>query len=162
MVATRGTDWNGNYCHESAVVAEIPQVSTWLYACTADAVLIRPNPTTSKVIACAIRVHRAIGPGLLESAYGDCLASEMRGAGLRFERGVPVPLKYKEVELGRVYVADFVVERSLLLEIKSVTRTVKVHESQILTYMRLLKVQEGLLINFNLPRLKDGLRRFLL
>jgi GxxExxY protein len=124
--------------------------------------LVRPNPTTSLVIACAIRVHRTIGPGLLESAYGDCLASEIRKAGLTFDRQVSVPLRYNEVRLTRTYFADFVVERHLLLEIKSAAGIQKVHQSQVLTYLRLLQLREGLLINFNRPKLKDGLRRFLL
>jgi GxxExxY protein len=123
-------------------------------------VLIR-SPVAERVIGCAIEVHRAIGPGLLESAYGLCLSHELQLQGLSFARDVAVPVVYKEVRLDRVYRADFVIENTLLVEIKSVEQLMALHQSQVLTYLKLLDLHHGLLINFNARRLVDGLRSLL-
>lgn len=125
-------------------------------------VLLNPSPLVEKVIGCAIEVHRCIGPGLLESAYGFCLVHEFQLNGISFQRDVAVPVVYKGTRLNCGYRADFVVENVLLIELKSAERLHAVHQAQVLTYMRLLGLRQGLLINFNAPRLVDGLKNLLL
>jgi len=120
------------------------------------------TPETSTVIGCAMRVHTALGSGLLESAYQDCLAWEFSKARLQFARHVVLPLQYGDVYVERAYIADFIVEGSLLLELKCVDRILTVHQSQLVTYLRLAKVQKGLIINFRVQRLKDGLKSVIL
>ena len=114
-----------------------------------------------QVIGLAIRVHRALGPGLLESSYGECLAYEFADAGLEFESQARIPVSYREVQIDCGYRADFVVEGSLLLEIKSVERLLPVHDAQVMTCLKLSKLNQALLLNFNVPRLIDGLKSFL-
>lgn len=115
---------------------------------------------TGKIIGCAIEVHRVLGPGLLESAYQQCLVYELAAQGLDFDAELPLPVRYKEVSLDCVYRIDILVEKTVLLGLKSVEKIASVHEAQLLTYMRLAKVGVGLLINFNVPRLVDGVRRY--
>lgn len=119
------------------------------------------SPVAQKVIGCAIEVHRAIGPGLLESAYSLCLSHELQLQGLNVAKDVAVPVVYKAVRLDRAYRADFVIENTLLVEIKSVEQLMPLHQSQALTYLRLLDLHHGLLINFNAKRLVEGLRSLL-
>ena len=118
------------------------------------------DPLTRKIIGCAIEVHRALGPGLLESAYQRCLVHELGSEGLSVEVELPLPVRYKEVRLDCGYRIDVLVEKTVLLELKSVDKIAAVHEAQLLTYMRLAAVGTGLLINFNVPRLVDGIRRY--
>jgi len=115
---------------------------------------------TETIIGCAIEVHRTLGPGLLESAYEQCLARELslRQAGFRLQ--VPVPVEYKGVHLDCGYRIDVLVDEQVILELKSVERILAIHEAQLLTYMKLAHVAKGLLINFNVRRLVDGIRRF--
>ena len=120
------------------------------------------DPLTERVIGLAIAVHRALGPGLLESAYEECFCLELREAGIRFARQVPLPLLYKGIRLDCGYRLDVVLERDLSVEIKAVERLLPIHEAQILTYLRLSAIRTGLLVNFNSVVLKDGLRRFVL
>ena len=115
---------------------------------------------TDRIIGLAIEVHRNTGRGLLESVYEQCLCFELRGAGLPFERQVPVPVTYKGVVLDEGFRADIVVDRKVIIEIKSVSAIQPVHESQLLTYLRMSGIPIGLLLNFNASRLTDGLRRF--
>lgn len=103
-----------------------------------------------------------MGPGLLESAYRQCLARELSLAGVAFEMEVPLPVEYKGLQLDCGYRIDLLVERQLLLELKSVEKVLAIHQAQILTYMKLARVQTGLLINFNVPMLKEGIRRLVL
>src|SRR5436309_15828135 len=117
---------------------------------------------TDQIIGFAIEVHRHLGPGLLESAYEECLCFELSGAGIDFERQVPLPVVYKSVRLDCGYRIDIVVESRLILELKSTERLLPIHEAQVLTYMRLSGVSTGLLLNFNTPVLKDGIRRLML
>jgi GxxExxY protein len=117
------------------------------------------DPLTQKVIGCAIEVHRALGPGLLESAYESCLGYELTEAGIAHRRQVALPIHYKGVQVDCGYRIDVLVEDSLILEIKSVETLQPIHQAQLLTYMRLSPVQTGLLINFNVPRLIDGIKR---
>jgi GxxExxY protein len=109
-----------------------------------------------------MEVHRALGPGLLESAYEECLAHEMRLGGLGFERQVPLPVAYKGVKLDCGYRIDFLVERAVVLELKSTDALRPIHEAQLLTYLRLGRWTVGLLMNFNVPVLKSGIRRVVL
>ncbi len=117
---------------------------------------------SERVIGLAIDVHRHLGPGLLESAYEECLSFELNQSGIRYLRQVPLPVVYKDVRLECGYRMDMVVENELILEIKAVERITAVHEAQMLTYLRLSKCHVGLLMNFNSMTLKDGLRRFVL
>lgn len=119
----------------------------------------RINDLTEKIIGCAIEVHRAIGPGLLESAYEECLCFELAQAGIHFERQVPLPVSYKGIQLDCGYKMDIVVERLIILEIKAVERIIPVHEAQLLSYLKLYDKRIGLLLNFHVPRLRDGLKR---
>jgi len=118
------------------------------------------NQITEKVIACAIEVHKRLGPGLLESAYEECLSYELMSAGLAIERQVPVPVVYKEIKLECGYRIDILVERTVLIELKAIEAFAPVHEAQILTYMKFAKKSIGLLINFNVTLLKDGIKRY--
>jgi GxxExxY protein len=114
---------------------------------------------TETVIGCGITIHRALGPGLLESAYQECIALEFREAGLSFRRQVPLPVVYKTLRLEQSYRIDFIVEDSVVLEIKSIERLLPVHEAQLLTYLRLSGIRTGLLINFGAAVLREGIRR---
>jgi|SRR5579884_3110592 GxxExxY protein len=115
---------------------------------------------TREVIGAAIRIHRELGPGLLESAYEACLAYELQAMGKRVERQKAVPLFYKEVKLDCGFRADLVVDSTLAIEMKCKEALHPVDEAQILSHMRLLNLPLGLLINFHVVLLKDGIRRF--
>ena len=117
------------------------------------------DPLTGKVIGAAIEVHRGLGPGLLESAYEECLCHELRLAGITFQRQVPLPVVYKGVHLDCGYRLDVVVEGRLILELKTMERLLPIHEAQLLTYLRLAGIHTGLLLNFNVPVLRDGIKR---
>lgn len=117
------------------------------------------NLLTGRIIGGAIAVHRALGPGLLESTYGACLAAELGEMGLRVERQVAVPVVYKGVRLDVGYRMDMVVERLVVVELKVVSRLEPVHTSQVLSYLRLAGKPVGLLINFNVIALRQGIRR---
>ena len=117
---------------------------------------------SNRVIGCALEVHRELGPGLLESTYEQCLAYELTRSGIRFELQYPQPVNYKGVLIDCAYRIDVLVERSIILELKSVEELKRIHEAQLLTYMKLANVSLGLLINFNSPMLKDGIKRFVL
>jgi GxxExxY protein len=120
------------------------------------------NPTSHKVIGAAIEVHRILGPGLLESSYHSCLCRELELRSVPHKSEVELPLEYKGVRIQKGYVIDLLIEESLLVEIKSVEKLLPIHSSQLLTYMRLRQVESGLLINFNVQVLFDGVRRLLL
>jgi GxxExxY protein len=114
---------------------------------------------TGQVIGAAIDVHRALGPGLLESAYEACLAFELAGRGLMVERQKPLPIKYKEVELEAGYRLDLLVDRKVVVELKPVEHIAPIHKTQLLTYLRLSGYRVGLLINLNVKVLKSGIHR---
>lgn len=114
---------------------------------------------TGEIIGAAIEVHRMLGPGLLESAYEECLCHELNLRRLRFERQVPVPVSYKGLSLDCAYRLDVLVEKSVILEIKSVDALTGIHQAQLLTYMKITQVPVGLLINFNTSILKNGIIR---
>jgi GxxExxY protein len=117
---------------------------------------------SQQVIGLAIEVHRHLGPGLLESAYEECLCLELKEAGLPFCRQVSLPIIYKSVKLDCGYRLDLVVKDRLSLELKAVERLLPIHNAQLLTYMKLSGIRTGLLLNFNSAVLKDGLRRLIL
>ena len=114
---------------------------------------------TEKVIGCAIEVHRVLGPGLLESTYQQCLAHELKVSSIPFQLEALLPVDYKGVNLDCGYRLDFLVDGRLILELKAVDEVSGLHQAQLMTYMRLAKVSVGLLINFNVTRLVDGIRR---
>jgi GxxExxY protein len=117
------------------------------------------DPLTDRIIGSAIEVHRQLGPGLLESAYEECLCYELKENGVEFRRQVPLPVTYKGVRLDCGYRLDVLVEDELILELTTVERLMPIHEAQMLTYLKLSGVRTGLLLNFNNAVLKDGLRR---
>jgi GxxExxY protein len=119
----------------------------------------RLNDITEQVIGAAIEVHRVLGPGLLESAYSTCLVFELRERGFRVEQERPLPVVYKSVKLDCGYRLDLVVENLVIVEIKAVERLNSVHEAQLLSYLRLYGCRVGLLINFHVSMLKQGIRR---
>jgi GxxExxY protein len=129
---------------------------------TANVDTEKPNrdALTEKIIGCAIEVHRNLGPGLLESTYEQCLARELSLNQFQFRLQTPIPVQYKGIHLDCGYRIDVWVEGQVILELKSVDKISAIHEAQLLTYMKLATVSKGLLINFNVKRLADGIRRF--
>ena len=117
---------------------------------------------TYEIIGSAIEVHRAIGPGLLESAYEECLCKELSLRQIPFERQKPLPVEYKGLELDCGYRLDMLVADMVVVEIKAIESLLPIHEAQILTYLKLGKWELGLLINFNVEVLRDGIRRIIL
>ena len=120
---------------------------------TADSAL------TGTIIGAAIEVHRALGPGLLESAYEECLAVELADRGLRVERQAVLPVTYKGRALDAGYRIDLLVNNEVIVELKSVQKLEPIHDAQLLTYLKLAGIRHGLLLNFNVAVLKDGIRR---
>ncbi len=120
---------------------------------------LRYEDLTEQIIGAAIEVHRAVGPGLMESVYEECLCHELRLRGLRFERQMLVPVTYKGVSIDCKYRLDLLVQDIVILELKTVERVLPIHEAQLLTYLRLLKKPVGLIINFNVPALRHGIVR---
>jgi GxxExxY protein len=117
------------------------------------------NGLTGRIIGAAIEVHKLLGPGLLESAYEECLAHEPSFSNISFERQVPLPVNYKSLQLDCGYRLDFLVEKTIVLELKAVETLQPIHEAQLLTYLRLGGWPIGLLVNFNVPVLKKGIKR---
>jgi GxxExxY protein len=117
---------------------------------------------TEKVIGLAIKLYRRVGPGLLESVYERCLCFEFQQGGIEFQRQVDVPIVYEGVSLEAGFRADIIVAHELILEIKAVDKLLPIHEAQLLTYLRMSGYRIGLLLNFNVLRLKDGIRRFVM
>jgi len=120
------------------------------------------NIITSKILDAAFKMHKALGPGLLESSYEECLHYEMNKAGLFVERQLALPLVYEEVKLAIGYRVDFRIERIVIVEVKACDGIHDVHIAQVLTYLKLSACRVGLLINFNTPLLKQGIRRLIL
>lgn len=117
---------------------------------------------SKRVIGCAIEVHRELGPGLLESTYEQCLARELRLNGISFQMQLPQPVQYKGIQLDCGYRIDVLIEEELIVELKAVEEIRGIHEAQLLTYMKLAGIKIGLLINFNVTKLKDGIKRYVL
>jgi len=124
--------------------------------------MIQNDPLTEKIIGAAIEVHRVLGPGLLESAYEECLCHELRLEGIGFTRQQPLPVVYKGVHLDCGYRLDVVVESKVIVELKTVDRLLPIHEAQLLTYLRLAGIHTGLILNFNVPALRQGIKRMVL
>jgi len=118
------------------------------------------DPFTEKVLGCAIEVHRTLGAGLLESTYQQCLAYELSLNGIPFRLEHPMPVEYKGIRLDCGYRIDVLVDDRLILELKAVEKIKGIHKAQLLTYMKLARIETGLLINFNVKRLIDGIHRF--
>ena len=139
----------------------------WEHWFKADTLMDRDYSTyqhsqlTARILDSAIQVHAALGPGLLESAYRACLAHQLALDGMPSRHEVPIPLRYRGLEIESSYRADLVVDETVLLELKAVDRLLPIHSSQLLTYLRLLDVRVGLLINFNVTRLKFGVKRLI-
>lgn len=117
------------------------------------------NRLSKKIIGAAIEVHKELGPGLLESVYEECLAHELRSIGLCVETQVDLPVKYKGVTLDKQYRIDVLVDKKIIIELKSVEELKKVNEIQLVTYLKMSGMKMGLLINFNVPKLVDGIKR---
>lgn len=120
------------------------------------------DPLTQDVIALAIEVHRELGPGLLESAYEECLCFELGRKGIDLQRRLALPVMYKSIRLDCGYRLDVVIEQRLILELKTVERILPIHEAQMLTYLKLSGIPTGLLLNFNSVVLRDGVRRMMM
>jgi GxxExxY protein len=123
---------------------------------------VKFDDLSNRVLGCAIEVHRELGPGLLESTYEQCLAYELTQAKIPFKLQVELPVEYKRMRLDCGYRIDLLADDRLIVELKSVDQLLKIHEAQVLTYMKLTRVSVGLLINFNVDVLKRGVRRFVL
>ena len=121
---------------------------------------MQENLITEKIIGCAIDVHKQLGPGLLESAYEECLYYELINKGLDVKKQLALPLVYKEIKLDAGYRIDLLVESKVIVEIKSVDALAEIHKAQLMTYMKLADIKVGLLLNFNVIRLKDGIVRW--
>lgn len=117
------------------------------------------EPVTEGIIAAAIEVHRLLGPGLLESIYEECLCHELTLRNIAFQRQVELPIAYKELTLPGSYRMDLVVADAVVVEVKAIERILTVHEAQLLTYLKLTGKRVGLLLNFNVARLTDGIVR---
>lgn len=120
---------------------------------------LRDQAVTEQIIGSAIRVHRELGPGLLESVYETCLAFELNKAGLGIRRQVTMPVRYQGVDLDAGFVIDLIVNEAVVVELKAVDKLHPIHEAQLLTYLRLSGFRTGLLINFNVLKLVDGIVR---
>ncbi|MCZ7582748.1 MAG: GxxExxY protein [Deltaproteobacteria bacterium] len=120
------------------------------------------DPLSDKIIGAAIEVHRNLGPGLLESIYEQCLAHELEASGLTFQRQVEILVIYKGRRLDAVYRVDLVVDQEIIVELKCVERLLPIHEAQLLTYLRMTNLRKGLLLNFNIPTMRAGIKRMVL
>ncbi len=121
--------------------------------------MLEEKELTHEIVGAAIEVHRAVGPGLLESAYEECVCYELKIRGLGYKRQIDLPLTYKGIRLECGYRLDVVVEDRVLLELKCVEKLLPIHEAQLLTYLRLSGIKVGLLMNFNVPVMRDGILR---
>ena len=117
---------------------------------------------SNKIIGLAIDVYRNLGPGLLESVYQQCLAYELSKANIKFEMEKSIPIKYKNVKIDCAFRSDFIVENNIILELKTAKEILPIHEAQLLTYLKLTKIKLGLILNFNVILLKDGIKRIIL
>ena len=117
---------------------------------------------SKEIIGAAIEVHKFLGPGLLESAYEECLCYELGNRGLKYERQKPIPVVYKDIKLECGYRVDIIIENKILVELKSVDAINPIHEAIVLTYLKFSTIRVGLLINFNVTQLKNGIKRFVL
>jgi GxxExxY protein len=124
-----------------------------------DRPYMRPNDASHAVIGCALNVHSALGPGMLASTIGACLFHELRTAGLHVQHQVRLPVMYRQVQLPTAYRVDFIIEKCLIVEVTCVARLLPVHRAQLMAYLKLTGLKLGLLINFNVPHLRQGIKR---
>ena len=124
--------------------------------------MIKENELSHAIIGAAIEVHKELGPGLLESAYEECLAHEFLLRQIPYERQKPMPVVYKDVKLDCGYRLDFLVDSLVVVELKAIDALAPIHDAQVLTYLKLSGCKLGLLINFNVPVLKEGIKRLVL
>ncbi len=124
--------------------------------------MIIENDLSNKIIGCAIEVHKQLGPGLLESAYKECLMHELSISGLKIQKEKPVPIIYKDIKLDHGYRIDLLVENKVVIEIKTVENFTDVHLAQVLTYLKLGDYKLGLLLNFHVTTLRNGIKRIIL
>ncbi|GCD78497.1 hypothetical protein JCM31826_19790 [Thermaurantimonas aggregans] len=120
------------------------------------------NEITDKIIGCALEVHKFLGPGLLESAYEECLYYELKSSGIEVRKQVVLPVVYKGIKLNAGYRIDLLVENKVIVEIKSVDAILDIHKAQLMTYMKLASIKVGLLMNFNVKLLKEGVVRWII
>lgn len=120
------------------------------------------NIITERIIKCAIEVHKQLGPGLLESVYEECLCREFDANGLKFERQKEIPIFYKGTQLSEKYRLDMVVEKAVIIELKCTDAILPVHQAQLLTYMKLTGIKLGLILNFNVHLMRQGIKRMIL
>jgi GxxExxY protein len=120
------------------------------------------DPLTGKIVNCAFYVHQQLGPGLLESAYEECLAFMFLKEKLAYSRQVTMPIEFDGNKIDNAYRLDFVVENSVILELKAVEKILPVHEAQMLTYLKLSKIKTGLILNFNSRLMKEGIKRYVI
>ena len=123
--------------------------------------MIIENDLSNKIIGCAIEVHKQLGPGLLESAYKECLMHELSISGLKIQKEKPVPIIYKDIKLDHGYRIDLLVENKVVIEIKTVENFTDVHLAQVLTYLKLGDYKLGLLLNFHVTTLRNGIKRII-
>jgi GxxExxY protein len=123
---------------------------------------VNENPLSREIIAAAIEVHKALGPGLLESAYEECLAHELSLRNLPFERQEAIPIIYKDLNIDAGFRLDFLVGNCVVVELKAVEALLPIHDAQVLTYLKMTKNRLALLINFNVPLLRNGIKRIVL
>jgi len=123
---------------------------------------MRFDKLSNQVIGCALEVHRNLGPGLLESTYEQCLAYELKTVGITFKLQHSLPVEYKDIKLDCGYRIDVLIDDSIIVELKSVDKILPIHQAQLLTYMKLSNISIGLLMNFNVKYLKDGIKRMVL
>ena len=116
---------------------------------------------SNRIIGLALEVHRNLGPGLLESAYQQCLAYEFNKNSIDFVSEHPIPVKYKEININCSYRADFIVEQCIILELKAVEKILPIHEAQLITYLKIADIKLGLILNFNVKYLKQGIKRII-
>ena len=124
--------------------------------------MMEENSISGGIIGAAIEVHKILGPGLLESAYQECLARELTIRGINFEREKILPLEYKGASLESGFRVDFLVEKKVLVELKAVDKVLPIHQAQVLTYLKLLNLKLGILLNFNVPLMREGIKRLAL
>ncbi|MFN3701426.1 MAG: GxxExxY protein [Alphaproteobacteria bacterium] len=121
---------------------------------------IKINDLTGEIVDCCYKIHKTMGSGLYEKVYEDCLVYELDKKSIRYKRQHPVSVKYEELVIRDAFKIDILVEDMVILELKSADKLLPIHQSQIITYLKLAKIQIGLLINFNVPLIKDGIKRF--
>ncbi len=122
---------------------------------------VKSNQVTQKIIHCAMKVHSHLGPGLMESSYETCLEYELKAAGLHVSRQITLPIQYFDQAIEAGYRIDLMAENEIIIEIKAVEKIMPIHQAQLLTYLKLAKKTVGLLINFNVPHLRDSIKRFI-